>query len=289
MAESIQVKSVLSLFDGMSCGQIALNKAGIKYDNYFASEIDKHSIKVTQKNYPATIQLGDVANIKSGDLPKIDLLIGGSPCKDLSFAKKDGKGLDGNQSKLFYEFVRLLNECKPKYFLLENVVPIKNYKSVMDEYMKCNGIMINSSYFVPQNRKRIYWTNIPYVFPEQKPYSFYFDTDVDSRFYVSENISCNSSRMEFIKSRSSAISGCLTEAIARNGSSKEYMNWVSWVYRNTGELRKLTPEECERLQGVPEGYTKCVSDTQRYKMLGNGWTVDVVSYIFSSIQNTKIQ
>jgi DNA-cytosine methyltransferase len=276
--------NILSLFDGISCGQIALNRLGVKYENYFASEIDKYAIQITQKNYPKTIQLGSVTEITADKLPKIDLLIGGSPCKDLSFAKNNGEGLDGNQSKLFYEFVRLLNECKPKYFLLENVVPIGNWKTVMDEYMKCTGVMINSSLFVSQNRKRIYWTNIQYTLPEQKECSFSFDTNVNQKYYVSNNISDNIERMTFIKSRTSNVCGCLTEAIARNGSSKEYMSWVSWVYRNTGELRKLTPEECERLQGVSVGYTDGVSDTQRYRMLGNGWTVDVIAHIMKGIQ-----
>jgi DNA-cytosine methyltransferase len=110
--------NVLSLFDGMSCGQIALNRAGIKYDNYFASEIKPHAIKVTQHNYPNTIQLGDVRNIKAEDLPKIDLLIGGSPCQDFSIANKDRTGLNGEKSSLFFEYLRLLKELKPKYFLL---------------------------------------------------------------------------------------------------------------------------------------------------------------------------
>ena len=152
--------NVLSLFDGMSCGQMALERAGIEVENYFASEIDKYAMSVTQKNYPNTKQLGSVLNVKASDLPNIDFLIGGSPCKDLSIANKEQKGLNGNQSQLFYEYVRLLKELKPKYFLLENVVPIGNWKQVMDEHIGIEGIQINSSLFVPQNRKRIYWTNI---------------------------------------------------------------------------------------------------------------------------------
>ena len=164
--------NVLSLFDGMSCGQMALERAGIEVENYFASEIDKYAISVTQKNYPNTKQLGSVLNVKASDLPNIDFLIGGSPCKDLSIANKEQKGLNGNQSQLFYEYVRLLKELKPKYFLLENVVPIGNWKQVMDEHIGIEGIQINSSLFVPQNRKRIYWTNIPFEMPIQKEYVF---------------------------------------------------------------------------------------------------------------------
>ena len=122
--------NVLSLFDGMSCGQIALNKAGIKYGKYFSSEIDKFAMQVTQHNYPETIQIGDVTQVKGSDLPKIDLLIGGSPCQGFSFAGKQ-LNFDDERSKLFFEFVRLIEECKPKYFLLENVVMKKEYEDVI--------------------------------------------------------------------------------------------------------------------------------------------------------------
>ena len=147
--------NVLSLFDGMSCGQIALDKLGIKIKNYFASEIDKYAIKVTQSNYPNTIQLGDIKKIKGNDLPKIDLLIGGSPCQGFSFA---GKGLNFNDSRsnLFFEFVRLLKECKPKYFLLENVKMKKEYQLIISKYLGVKPIEINSSLLSAQNRKRLY-------------------------------------------------------------------------------------------------------------------------------------
>jgi DNA (cytosine-5)-methyltransferase 3A len=152
--------NVLSLFDGMSCGQIALNRAGIPYDKYYASEIDKHAIKVTQHNYPDTIQLGSVIDIKGQDLPKIDLLIGGSPCQGFSFAGKQ-LNFDDPRSKLFFEFVRLLKECKPKYFLLENVKMKKEYQDIISSYLGVEPIMINSNLVSAQNRVRYYWTNIP--------------------------------------------------------------------------------------------------------------------------------
>lgn len=152
--------SVLSLFDGMSCGQIALNRVGIEYDNYFASEIDKHAIKVTMKNYPNTIQLGDVTKVKGSDLPKIDLLIGGSPCQGFSFAGK-GLNFDDPRSKLFFEYVRLKNELNPKYFLLENVKMKKEYQDIISSYLGVEPIMINSNLVSAQNRVRYYWTNIP--------------------------------------------------------------------------------------------------------------------------------
>lgn len=155
--------NVLSLFDGISCGQIALNKLGIKYDNYFASEIDKYAIQITQKNYPNTKQIGSVVDVKAKDLPKIDLLIGGSPCQDLSKAKTDGEGLDGERSRLLWEYVRLLKELKPKYFLLENVVMKKEWADIISNEIGVEPIKINSNLVSAQNRKRMYWTNIPNV------------------------------------------------------------------------------------------------------------------------------
>jgi len=154
--------NVLSLFDGMSCGQIALNKLGIKYDNYFASEIDKYAIQVTQKNYPNTKQIGSVVDVKGEDLPNIDLLIGGSPCQGFSFAGKQ-LNFDDPRSKLFFEFVRILKETKPKYFLLENVKMKKEYYDVITDILEVEPIEINSSLVSAQSRKRMYWTNIPYI------------------------------------------------------------------------------------------------------------------------------
>lgn len=152
--------TVLSLFDGMSCGQIALNRAGIKYDKYFASEIKPHAIKVTQHNYPNTIQLGDVRSIKAEDLPKIDLLIGGSPCQDFSLANKERKGLEGEKSGLFFEYLRLLKALKPKYFLLENVAMTDTNMELISQYVGTYPVNINSELVSAQMRNRFYWTNI---------------------------------------------------------------------------------------------------------------------------------
>lgn len=152
--------NVLSLFDGMSCGQIALERAGIKVDNYFASEIKPHAIKVTQHNYPNTIQLGDVRNIKASDLPKIDLLIGGSPCQDFSLANKERKGLKGEKSGLFFEYLRLIKELKPAYFLLENVAMTDKDLESISQYVGTYPVNINSSLVSAQMRNRNYWTNI---------------------------------------------------------------------------------------------------------------------------------
>ncbi|MBR1625622.1 MAG: DNA (cytosine-5-)-methyltransferase [Bacteroidales bacterium] len=162
---------VLSLFDGISCGQLALRRAGVKIDVYYASEIDKYAIQVTQKNFPNTIQLGDVTQIDFTQfIGKIDLLIGGSPCQDLSIAKKDRKGLEGSRSGLFFKYVEALQTIKPKYFLLENVASMKKEdRDIITEIMGVEPIMINSALLSAQQRKRYYWTNIPNVIqPEDK-------------------------------------------------------------------------------------------------------------------------
>jgi len=179
----MKLANIFSAFDGMSCGQIALNRLGIQYENYFTSEIDKYAIKVTQSNYPNTIQLGDIRNINIESLPKIDLLLGGSPCQGFSFA---GKQLNFNddRSKLFFEFVRLLKELKPKYFLLENVVMKKEYQNIITKYLGVPPIMINSSLVSAQNRKRLYWTNIKNVSQPK-------DKGIILQDILEDNIPCN--------------------------------------------------------------------------------------------------
>jgi len=152
--------NVLSLFDGMSCGQIALNRAGIKYDNYFASEIKKHAIETTQLNYPNTIQLGDVTKIKASDLSKIDLLIGGSPCQDFSQQNSNRIGLAGLKSNLFFEYYRLLKELQPKYFLLENVMMLPEHFATLTNYMQTYPFETNGALVSAANRRRLFWTNI---------------------------------------------------------------------------------------------------------------------------------
>lgn len=289
--------SVLSLFDGMSCGQIALNRAGIEYDNYFASEIDKHAIKVTQTNYPKTIQLGDVREIKAESLPKIDLLIGGSPCQSFSIAG-DGKGFDG-KSGLFFEYVRLKNELNPTYFLLENVKMKKEWEQVITERLGVKPIEIHSNLLSAQNRVRLYWTNLPATQPSdknimladiiEKDFVFTSKAQTILSTMYKENpksmftrnkkglLACSKqcADCKFIKPKSNTV---------RNGGLKSCQRH-EWDSVCKLHLRKLTPKECERLQTVPDNYTDCVSDTQRYKMLGNGWTVDVIAHIFGSLLN----
>jgi DNA-cytosine methyltransferase len=404
--------NVLSLFDGMSCGQQALERCGIEVENYYASEIDKYAIQVTMANYPNTIQLGSVVDVNGFDLPKIDLLIGGSPCQSFSFAgkrkgmatkceteiltlehylelKAEGYEFEG-QSYLFWEFMRLLNECKPKYFLLENVEMGEKWEKVLSKAIGVNGIHINSALVSAQNRKRIYWTNIGMqpggLFGDlesiiQQPkdkgillkdilesevnekyflsdkmiagferhkerhndkgtgFGYVPKTEVDkgnslranaalaptdnmikikqvkqinpslesggnqpyqqNRIYDTDGISpalcANKSDLliktlnenqqkKFNLNINSDKANALTLAQGRAGSSSEYMDAVSKIANITSRIRRLTPIECERLQTVKDNYTNHVSDSQRYKMLGNGWTIDVIAHIFNYLK-----
>jgi site-specific DNA-cytosine methylase len=262
----------------MSCGQIALNKVGIKYDNYYASEIDVHAIKVTQHNYPNTIQLGDIHNIKGSDLPKIDLCFGGSPCQSFSSAG-NRTGFDG-KSGLFWEFVRVLNEVQPKYFLLENVKMKKEWEDIITKEMGVEPIRINSNLVSAQNRERLYWTNIPNITqPENKNIKL-SDVLTDDNFRTIPKCFYNKwGTKERINKNPNWVknekSNCLT---TKNCHTNQYL-----FNEDKTLCRLLNPTEFERLQTIPEGYTSVVSNTERYKMIGNGWTVDVISFIFEQI------
>ena len=280
--------NVLSLFDGISCGQIALNEAGIEFDNYYASEIDKDCIKVTMKNYPDTIQLGDVLELNSSNLPKIDLLFGGSPCQGFSFAGKQ-LNFDDERSKLFFEFVRLKNELKPKYFLLENVRMRQEFQDVISEYMGCKPVEINSKRFVPQNRPRLYWTNIPIkdiedvdcclsdiLLPDETEFLDKFKLSEKGIDYMSR-LRNGKPRWDYHTNPLNGNAACLTANMYKGipyGVIKE-------------KMRRLHPIECERLQGVPDNYTDNVSNSQRLKAIGNGWTVNVIRHIFEGLKPVK--
>lgn len=295
--------NILSLFDGKSCGQIALNRAGIPYDNYYASEIDKYAIKVTQANYPKTIQLGDIKKIECSKLPKIDVLIGGSPCQGFSFA---GKELNFNdpRSALFFEYVRILNEVRPKYFLLENVVMKKQYQDIITSYLKVEPILIDSGLVSAQSRKRLYWTNIPNVtIPENK--KIYLSDIIEDDFkigarMVGRRLNNDGIRKDYDKSipivqyieiNSTNKSNCLTTVQKDNILIKEIFKSDnrknSKLMKINQDFRYFTPNEYERLQTVPENYTGHVPKAQRYKMLGNGWTIDVISHIFKNLKENK--
>lgn len=267
---------VLSLFDGMSCGQIALNRTGISYGKYYASEIDKHAIKVTQHNYPDTIQLGSVTEIKCTDLPQVDLLIGGSPCQGFSFAGK-GLNFDDPRSKLFFEFVRLLKECNPKWFLLENVKMKKEFQDIISEQLGVKPILINSSLVSAQNRERLYWTNIPIQgLPNDKGLFLKDIIEIGAGKKLSEQTAQRPRTLRNYRSENQKAFCML--ATMWKGSQSNGMTVI-----DDNGLRNITPLECERLQTVPDNYTNVVADTNRYTMLGNGWNVDTISHIFGGM------
>lgn len=341
--------NVLSIFDGMSCGQIALERAGIPVKQYFASEIDKHAIKVTMANYPRTIQLGSVVHVEDFMLPKIDLLIGGSPCQGFSFAGKQLNFKDP-RSALFFEFVRLNNECKPTYFLLENVMMKKEYQDIISRYLGVEPIMINSNRVSAQNRRRLYWTNIPNIEQpivkeiflkdiivegvvdrrmttkdkcyalttscngavawgniekkqrtmildavngkkvhidlfKEAPYTFY-ETRTDDGKEMRRKIRIETGRDSTPRSKEFKMYLPLKEqkgnCLVTVESPLDFIVDTSWKYR------KLYPIEMERLQTVPDGYTNTASDTQARRMLGNGWTIDVIAHILKHINRKNV-
>lgn len=292
----IRFSSILSLFDGISCGQIAINRIGIKYDNYFASEIDKYAINITQKNYPNTIQLGDVTKIKTDDLPKIDLLIGGSPCQSFSNANGDGKGFEG-KSGLFWEYLRLLKETQPKYFLFENVImKKKEWEDIISNALGVTPILIDSKLVSAQRRPRLYWTNIPNVKqPDDKGILFKDILDSNSSKYELSDTLKNRFKQTHIDDGTklvigtTVIDGKIGQRDRVYGINNKIPTLTATDYKQPkqvlvdGILRKVTPLEFERLQTLPDNYTQGISDTQRYKMIGNGWTVDVISHIFKSL------
>lgn len=276
--------NTLSLFDGISCGQLALKRTNINVENYFASEIDEYAIKVTMNNFPKTIQLNDVCKLNVKNLPKIDILIGGSPCQ--SFSKVgDGSGFDG-KSKLFFEFVRILKEIKPTWFLLENVEMKKEWEDVITKELGVKPIKINSKLLSAQNRPRVYWTNIKGITQpidkkiiildilEQLNFSSIYPKYLDNEF-------CGRKRKDLVKDCTGKAS-CLTASMYKGQIS-------SFCKNDKGEIHKYTPLECERLQTLPDNYTDCISNTQRFKSIGNGWTVDVIAHILSHIPGARFK
>tara|TARA_R100000773_G_C4221040_1_gene119884 strand:+ start:508 stop:1428 length:921 start_codon:yes stop_codon:yes gene_type:complete len=303
--------NVLSLFDGMSCGQIALERAGIKVNKYFASEIKPHAIKVTQANYPDTIQLGDVQFITKDTLGsnKIDLLIGGSPCQDFSAANLVQSGLQGEKSSLFYEYLRLLKELKPRYFLLENVKMKQEYQDALSEMLGVEPILIDSYLVSGVYRKRNYWTNIQGI-----------GELVDRGVRLPDILESGYTDREF--------GMCLLESLSRPlrnpvKIARRYIKYGFWqvifkseehynackyhMHRNFDGLnakeveqhiidrnidvsvydgvRYLSQSEMEKAQTVPEGYTSMVTRDQAASLLGDGWTVDVVAHLLQNMND----
>lgn len=290
--------NVLSLFDGMSCGMIALERAGIKVKHYYSSEIDKYAIKVSENNYPNIIRLGDVTKLRYEDgylknetdtffVGEIDLLIGGSPCQSISNLGKQ-EGLSG-KSGLFYHYLRLKDECVPTNFLLENVVGNKNAIKEINSLLHTEPTLINSNMFSAQNRARLYWTDIKIDEFVDKKIKL---TDIlesgfpeDSKLSIGRfNWILSEKGKQCINKKYASIdpikAQCLT---ARSDAS-----WNSNYVTRQGQMSKLTPIEYERLQTVPDNYTNCVSNSQRYKMLGNGWTVDVIAHILRGLKEKEI-
>ena len=287
--------NVLSVFDGMSCGRVALERAGITVNKYYSSEIDKHAITVANDNYPSDTpyRLGDVVQVEGWELDDIDLLIGGSPCQGFSFAGKQ-LNFDDPRSVLFFEFVRLKNELNPQWFLLENVKMKKEHQDVISSYLGVEPVLINSSLVSAQSRERLYWTNIPIqgvledkdinikdiiedidditplLIPESKVVNTtlkrnYLQYDVHGKGYGSQD-----QRAYHLKGKH----GCLPAGC--NSKSK--------ILLPNGRVRNTTIVEKERLQTLPDNYTKSVSAAQGSKMIGNGWTVDVITHLLKGLK-----
>lgn len=294
--------NVLSLFDGISCGMVALERAGIKVDKYYASEIDENATNISRKNYPNIIRLGDVTKWRGWDIDwaSIDLLIGGSPCQSLSITQsKTRKGLDG-KSKLFFEFVDILDHLRvynPNIlFLFENVASMSEESKIAIE--SCLGeklIYQNSNAFSAQDRPRVYATNFEWdvvnepcdlvlsdIMQDKVAEKYYYDCDFD--FVGIDKGVCaylHINGHDILKRVHSPYAKChtLTAVCGGNQQKKVYVD---------GRCRKLTPLEYERLQTLPDGFTDGFADGVRYKAIGNGWTVDVIAHILSYLQNKMI-
>lgn len=329
MSEGI---TVLSLFDGMSCGRIALDKLGIKVKDYYASEIDKYAIQVSNHNYPEIIHIGDVTKVSYKDgvlttengeyiVGKIDLLIAGSPCQGFSLVGKQ-LAFDDDRSKLYFEFERIKNETAPQHWLLENVKMRQEFKDIISSRLRCCATKINSELVTAQRRPRLYWSSLGMIRQPTKIDIFLKDIlqhSVDSKYFLSEKAKRYVTSPKRLAKKFTSIDGekalCLMAGYERlngtfiadcNGNrasindcttktgtllsrySKGATSYGSTPFVMTRldeslDIRRLTPVECERLQTVPDNYTACVADTHRYKMLGNGWTVDVIAHIFSQM------
>jgi site-specific DNA-cytosine methylase len=266
--------NILSLFDGISVGYLALQKSNLPITNYYASEIDKNAIKVSNHHFPKIIQLGPVQNIISNDLPKIDLLIGGSPCQGFSKAGNQLNFQDP-RSKLFFEFVRLKNELNPTYFLLENNPMKQEYQNVISQYLNIEPIKINSNLVSAQNRNRLYWTNIPTQKPKDQNILLKNIIGEYQGIYVYPR-GYNKGGIQSYKGKSPTIT---ISAWQHN----------FFIFKNNQKI-KFTPEIAEQLQTLPINYTNVnnLSINQRFKLIGNSWTLNVISHIFNGIQNEQI-
>lgn len=287
--------NVLSLFDGISCGQVALERAGIRVNSYFASEIDKWAISVTQNNYPKTVQLGDITLISNKILkvlPKIDIIIGGSPCQDISNLNKKQDGLAGVKSGLFFHYLRILKYIK-KYnnskvkFLLENVRGKKESKDEISRFLGVEPVLINSSLLSGQSRNRLYWTNISKDIQQPEDRNILLQDILEEN--TLEDYIIKDGRLKWIHSENGQR--CFKKQLCtldgnRFGKAqcltvRSEPGWNSnYVTSKDGRIRKLTEIEYERLQTLPDNYTSGIPSMKRYMACGNSWTVDVVVHIF---------
>jgi|TARA_R110000737_G_scaffold236261_1_gene248721 DNA-cytosine methyltransferase len=299
--------NVLSLFDGMSCGRIALERAGIKVDKYYSSEIKEYAIKVANENYPQDkdYRLGDVTKIKANELSQIDLLIGGSPCQDFSGANKERLGIKGTKSGLFYEYVRLLNECKPKYFLLENVRMKKEHQDLISKEIGYEPIVINSELVSPHLRHRLYWTNIPNVKKIK-------NTELQLNNFLEKGYSDRKKARTLLESDSRPLSTPIKMAHRYFNTGfttlifkdKEHFNNIKIHFdlnfkgKSAKEidvliksidlslyngLRYMNNREREYCQTIPKGYTDSLTQNEAACLLGDGWTVEVIKYILKEM------
>lgn len=285
--------NILSLFDGISCGMVALERAGVKVDRYVAYEIEQSAIKISKANYPNIEHCGDVIAADFSKYKGFDLLMGGSPCQSLSIVQsKTRKHLDG-KSRLFYEYLRAKEEMQPKYFLFENVASMnKESKALISELLGCDPIFIDSADFSAQQRPRLYWTNIPVnmnysksdlvlgnILENHVEEKYFFTNpleNVDLSKQVCATLCCNNHEMHKRIFNPKYKIHTLT-CVSGGGQQKK-------VYIN-GRARKLTPLEYERLQTLPDNYTAGLSDSKRYTCCGNGWTVDVIAHILRGLNN----
>jgi len=310
---------VLSLFDGISCARVALERAGHTIDTYYASEVEVNAIKVAQKNHPTTVQLGSVVGLVP---PECDLLIGGSPCIDLSIAKKNRKGLEGEHSGLFWEWVRVWKEAKPKWWVLENVASMpKKDRDIITKELGVEPVMFNAALVSAQSRKRLFWTNIKFDLPEDRGIMLkdilQAPAEVDERMLVKggksacidANYHKGSSLEHAIKKKVRTMVkvgreiGRRLNADGHRADADATLTYQRRIEtREDGKcgtltsvqkdnlvvsdvVRKLTPIECERLQGLPDNYTEGIAMTHRYKCCGNAFNVDVVAHILRGIPN----
>lgn len=284
---------ILSLFDGLSGGLISLKELGIKVDKYFASEIKKHAILTAKHNFKDDItHVGDVTKVsfKNGilytengnfEVGKIDLLIGGSPCKNFSFINKhDRSGLKGEKSKLFFEYLRILEEVKPKYFMLENVASMKNYdRDFITNKLRCSYIHIDSALITAQTRNRYYWTNIKVEQPQYKDVKLKDIID----FEIGPEEVWSNKKLEFIKEKAKGMYASIDGEKSIPITARGYQSWNTQFVTCKYGIRDLTLKEYKKLQTIPEWYEFPISKSKATDLIGDGWTIDVIKHIFKGI------